>query len=74
MKTSPFIIVYQFICPICKKINAGTLTYEGIDAHNASRNIINHAPSCQFCSPLSPTTTTVRTFVFMPEPSQVDSA
>ena len=64
MNTSLFEIAYEFICPICKNINLGKMTYQATDPANASLNIVNHAPSCDRCSPLSPTMATVRTFVF----------
>jgi hypothetical protein len=66
MKTSPFTVVYQFRCPLCKGLNVGELTYEATDPANASCNLRNHAPACEFCSPIAPTMATVRTLVFLP--------
>jgi hypothetical protein len=62
-----FVIVYNFRCPICKRINVGELTYKATDAANASVNIINHPPACEFCSPQTATMATVRTLVFQSE-------
>jgi len=63
----PFVVVYNFRCPICQRINIGELTYKATDAANASLNIINHTPACESCSPLEPTMATVRTIVFDPK-------
>ncbi len=67
----PFRVVYNFRCPLCQRINAGELIYKATDAANASLNIINHPPACEFCSPLKATMATVRTLVFRPDQEAV---
>ena len=62
-KTTVFAVVYECFCPNCGLRMNGIKLYRTQYAHEASQMISRSLTSCTGCSPESPLTADVKTFV-----------
>jgi len=60
-----FAVVYNFMCPACKRINIGKKLYRAADAEAASHRLSSSALFCIECSPSSELRSGAKTYVYI---------
>jgi hypothetical protein len=65
MSLEVFTVIYNFMCPDCKRINIGKKLYRAASAEAASHRMSSSVFRCIECSPKSDLRSGAKTYVYL---------